>query len=156
MSIAEEILASAEADLAIAREGEPTERLAAITRFMRAFEALAIEVAGGRATWAEAGDWAAHNADGLRSAREAVSDWEVEMGRINNHGGEEEAISALRRRSQHAFARAAFRGTSADELLAGFEDAEFDAELRDESERIALDAEAWHPASHTWWRQRDS
>jgi hypothetical protein len=156
MTIADQLLGSADAALAAARDGNPDDRLGAMTRFMRVMEELAHEVSKGTFTWDALRPWAARNADRLRAAREAVSDWEVELGSMFNHGGEEEKDRALTWRSQHAFARELFRGTPGDEFLAGFEDAEMDADYRAESERIALDGESWYPASHTWWRTRSS
>ena len=155
MSITEEIMAEAEAELAAAGEGEPRARRDAITRFMRSFERLAREVARGAATWDEARPWALCNADRMCAARDALTDWELELGRVFYHGGEEEAERALDRRSQHAIARELFRGTPVDDLLAGYETDDVDQDFRDEAERLALDGPSWYPRSHTWWRWRD-
>jgi hypothetical protein len=156
MTSADPLLGSAEAALTAARDGNPDDRVKAMTQFMSVMEALAHEVSNGTFSWDELRPWAVRNADRLRAARDAVSDWEVELGSMFNHGGEEEKEQALTWRSQHAFARELFRGTPGDELLAGFEDAEMDADYRAASERIPLDGEVWYPASHTWWRTSSS
>lgn len=118
---------------------------------MRSFDQLAREVAKGAATWDETRGWAIRNAERVVAAEAALSDWEIEMGRIF-HGNEEDAERALDRRSQHALAREVFRGTPADELLAAYEDADVDREFQDEAQRLALDGPSWLPRTHTWWR----
>jgi hypothetical protein len=149
-----------EADLALADslQSDEKERLEAMTRFMRCFEHLAKEIAEGNATWDEVRPWAAERAERVQAARPALAAWQHELGRIFYIAprGEEEAEAALDRRSQHAFAREAFRDTPVDAMLAEFEDAEVDQDFRDEAIRIALDAPSYAPASHTWWRRRDT
>jgi len=146
------IQAEAEADLTTALSSDPHERLMAMTRFMRVLERIGREVAAGTATWDDTRPWAARNAERLRSARSAFNAWEHEMWRCCYHGGEEDALRALARRTQQAFAREVFRDTPADEMLTEHEEAQFDADLRDEAERIALDGPSWLPRTHTWWR----
>jgi hypothetical protein len=152
-SASDEILATADAALTAAQDAEGRARLDAMTDFMRSFEQLARVVASGAATWDEARTWATRNAERLVTASSALTDWEIEMGRIF-HGGEEDAERALDRRSQHALAREVFRDTPADELLAQYEDAEVDKDFHDEAERLSLDAPSYVPRSHTWWRWR--
>jgi len=120
------ILAEAEAELIAALTPDPHARLAAMNRFMKALERVARQVAAGDASWDDMRSWAARNAEQLRSARQALSDWEVEMGRFIHEGGEERIEWALARRSQHAFAREVFRDTPADEMLAAYEDDDVD------------------------------
>jgi len=146
------ILAEAEAELTTALTSDPHERLMAMTRFMHAFEQIGREVAAGAATWDDTRPWAARNAERLQSARSALNAWEFEMGQLFYHGGEEDALRAFNRRTQHAFAREVFRDTPADEMLANYEDDEVDAEFHDEAERLALDGPSWAPRTHTWWR----
>jgi len=152
MTTIDTILAEAEADLTAALSSNPHERLAAMTRFMQAFERIGREVAEGTVNWDDTRPWAARNAERLRSARQALTTWELEMGQIFYGGGEEDALRALVRRSQHALACEVFRDTPAAELLAGYDDDEVDAEFRDEAERLALDGPSWLPRPHTWWR----
>ncbi len=154
-TITDAILADADAALAASLEGEPRKRLTSMTHFMMCFERLAREVAKGNATWDEARPWALRNAERLCATEDTMSDWEVEMGRTFYHGGEEEAERALKRRSQHAFARELFRGTPADDCLAAFEAEDVDHDFQDEAERLALDAPDYVPRTHTWWRWRD-
>lgn len=149
----EHLLATLDASLAATQSGDDRQRYEALTSFMLSLELLAREIARGAITWEALHAWAAPRADRLCSVRDALTDWEYEMGRIFSHGGEEEAELALRRRSQHALARELFRGTAAEELLASYEDEQFDGELRAEAERIAIDALDWVPHSHTWWRR---
>jgi hypothetical protein len=154
MSTTDDILAAADAALATVLETQGRERLDAMTRFMRSFEQLAREVARGTATWDATQAWAIRNAERFVAAEDALSDWEVEMAQIF-HGNEEDAERALDRRSQHAVAREVFRGTTADELLAAYEDKGVDREFQEEAERLALDGPSWFPRTHTWWRWRD-
>jgi hypothetical protein len=90
----------------------------------------------------------------LRAAERAVDDWALKMGRVFHHGGEEEAERALEMRSQYQYAYDLFRGTSAEDVLAGRVTEEGDQEFRDEAERLALDPPSHAPASHTWWRRQ--
>jgi hypothetical protein len=156
MSVTATILADADAALSAALVGEPRARLRAMTVFMESFERLWHEAAQGAASWEDARPWARSNVERVRSAREALEDWELEMGHVFYHGGEEEALRALMWRSQHALARDLFRGTPVDDLLAGYEAEDVDADFRDEAERIALDGPSWLPRTHTWWRWRKS
>jgi len=146
------ILAEAEAELTAALSTDPHKRLAAINRFMKALERVARQVAAGEASWDDTRPWAARNAEKLRSARQALSDWEVEMGRFVHEGGEERIEWGLDRRSQHAFAREVFRDTPADEMLAAYEDDDEDKDFREAAELAALDGPSWLPRTHTWWR----
>jgi hypothetical protein len=152
MSAADQILADADAALAGALEGDERARLAAMTRFMRAFEELAQAVARGAASWDDARPWAQRTAAQLVAAEPALEAWELEQGALFYGGGEERVERALDRRSQHALARELFRGTPVDELLAAYEAADVDADMRDEAHRIALDGPSYLPRSHTWWR----
>jgi hypothetical protein len=153
----EPILRDAEQALADSLQNDEEARLEAMTRFMRCFEQLAIEIANGNATWDEVRPWAREHAERLQASRPALADWQLELGRIfYGSGGEENTEAALDRRSQYAFVREAFRDTPVDAMLAEFEDAEVDQDFRDEAIRIALDAPSYAPASHTWWRRRDS
>jgi hypothetical protein len=152
----EPILRDADQALEESRQTEEKVRLQAMTRFMRCFERLAIEIAEGNATWDEVRPWAAERVERVRAAWPALTDWQHELGRIFYIAsrGEEETEAALDRRSQHAFAREAFRDTPVDEMLAEFEDPEVDQDFKEEAERIALDAPPYAPPSHTWWRRR--
>lgn len=156
MSI-EPILRDADLALAESLQPDPKARLKAMTRFMRCFEQLAKEIAEGRATWDEVRPWARASAERVAAARDALGDWQIEMGKLfyDPSGDEVAAEAALDRRSQYAFAREAYRDTPVDELLAELEDAEVDRDFHEEAERLALDAPSYAPASHTWWRRRD-
>ncbi|HWO19742.1 MAG TPA: hypothetical protein VNO30_13245 [Kofleriaceae bacterium] len=123
---------------------------------MRCFEQLAQEIARGNATWDVVRLWTRERAERVQAARRALGDWQLEIGRIfyDPSGNEVDAEAALDRRSQHAFAREAFRDTPVDAMLAEFEDAEVDQDFKEEAERLALDAPSYAPASHTWWRRR--
>ncbi len=157
MSI-EPILRDADLALAESLQSDEKARLDAMTRFMRCFEQLAQEIAKGNTTWEAMRPWARERAERVQAARRALGDWQLELGRIfyDPSGDEVDAEAALDRRSQHAFAREAFRDTPVDALLAQFEDAEVDQDLQDEAVRLALDAPSYAPASHTWWRRRAS
>jgi hypothetical protein len=152
------ILETADRALADAQQGELPGRVDAITRFMRAFEDLARQIAIGSGTWENVRPWALGAVDRVQAVRSALADWEIEMGNLfyRPSGDEVDAEAALDRRSQHAFAREAFRGTPVDAMLAEFEDAEVDQDFHEEAARLALDAPSWVPRSHAWWRWRDS
>jgi hypothetical protein len=130
--------------------------LAAITRFMRTFEDLAKDIAAGHGSWDDVRPWAHGIAERVRAARPALEDWELEMGHLfyTASGDEVDAEAALDRRSQHAWAREAFRDTPVDAMLAEFEDPEVDREFRERADQLALDPAEYAPASHTWWRRR--
>jgi hypothetical protein len=152
----EPILRDADLALTESLQSDEKRRLEAMTKFMRCFEQLAIEIANGNASWGAVRPWAREQARRLQAARPAFEDWQLELGKIfYSSGGEEDTEAALDRRSQFAFAREAFRDTPVDEMLAEFEDAEVDQDFREEAIRIALDAPSYAPASHTWWRRRD-
>jgi hypothetical protein len=153
----EAILQSADRALADARQNDPNVRFEAITRFMGAFNALAREIASGNGSWESVRPWAREAVERVRAARSALAVWEVAIGQLfySPSGDETDAEAALERRSQHAFAREAFRGTPVDSMLAEVEDAEVDKDFHEEAERLALDAPSWVPRSHTWWRWRD-
>jgi len=155
MSI-EPILHDADLALAESLQSDEQARLDAMTRFMRCFEQLAQEIARGNATWDVVRLWTRERAERVQAARRALGDWQLEIGRIfyDPSGNEVDAEAALDRRSQHAFAREAFRDTPVDAMLAEFEDAEVDQDFKEEAERLALDAPSYAPASHTWWRRR--
>lgn len=155
MSI-ESILHDADRALADSLQSDEKARLEAMTRFMRCFEQLAKAISEGNGTWDAVRPWAREATDRVQAARRALGDWQIDLGRIfyNPSGDEVDAEAALDRRSQHAFAREAFRDTLVDAMLAEFEDAEVDQDLRDEADRLALDAPSYAPPSHTWWRRR--
>lgn len=152
------ILRHADLALADSLQSDEQARLEAMTKFMRCFEELAKVIAKGDATWDDVRPWAAGHAEHVLVARPALVDWQHDLGRLFyiTSRGEEEAEAALDRRSQHAFAREAFRDTPVDTMLAEFEDAEVDQDFKEEAERIALDAPSYAPPSHTWWRRRSS
>jgi len=152
MSIANEILADADSALAAATASQGRERLRAMIRFMDSFERLARGVEKGEARWDEARPWALRNAERLCDARDALTDWELELGDLLYNGDEEAVERALDRRSQHALARELFRGTPADEMLAGYEAEDVDRDFRARADGYALDGPSWFPRSHTWWR----
>jgi hypothetical protein len=154
MSFTATILADADAALSAALVGEPHARLRAMADFMESVERLWHEAAQGGASWEDARPWARANAERLRSAREALDDWELDLGHLFYTGGEEETERALMRRSQHSLARDLFRGTSVDDLLAGYEAEDVDADFRAKAELVALDGPSWLPRTHTWWRWR--
>jgi hypothetical protein len=131
-------------------------RLAAITRFMRTFGDLAKEISAGHGSWDDVRPWAHGIAERVLGAREALGDWQLDIGRLfyDPTRDEVDAEAALLRRSQQAWAREAFSDTAVDALLAEFEDPEVDREFRAEADRIALDPPEYAPASHTWWRRR--
>ncbi|HEU4729759.1 MAG TPA: hypothetical protein VFT22_17810 [Kofleriaceae bacterium] len=153
MMTLETILEDADRALSDAQHGEPDARREAATRFMRAFDHLAREIAAGRGSWDRVRRWARGVSARVCFASAALADWQSEMGLLfYGHGvSERDIAAALDRRSQHAFAREAFRGTSADPMLAGFEDDEADEDFHDEAERLKLDPPSWVPRSHTWW-----
>jgi hypothetical protein len=122
-----------------------------MTRFMECFEHLARDVAKGVADWDQARPWAMRNAERLRAAREALSDWDLATGQIFYGGGEEAAESALHRRSQFALVRELFRDTAAEEMLLGYEAHDLDQDFHEQAARLVLDAPDWVPRSHSWW-----
>lgn len=152
----ETILQDADRALVDSQQSDPKARLEAITRFMRTFEDLAREIASGNGSWDSVRPWARNATERVRAARPALADWEIEMGQLfyNASRDESDAEAALDRRSQHAFAREAFRETPIDAMLAEFEDADVDQDFHDEADRLALDAPSYAPTSHTWWHQR--
>lgn len=152
----ETILQDADRALTEAQGDDPKLRLAAITRFMRTFYDIAQQISAGNGSWDGVRSWARDIADRVAAARPALGAWQRQMGDLfyDPSRDEVDAEAALDRRSQHAFAREAFRDTPVDAMLAGYEDAEVDQEFHDEAVRLALDAEQFVPASHTWWRNR--
>jgi hypothetical protein len=112
-------------------EKDDEEGIAAITRFMRTIEEVARLIDAGDGSWENVHEWAAHNTDRMLSTRSALATWEIELGHLfySADRTEQEAEAALDRRSQHAFAREAFRGTEAEGLLVSFEDAEVDEDV---------------------------
>ena len=153
----ETILRNAELALAEALDSDPARRLDAVTRFMRAFEDLARDIAVGRGDWDAVRPWARSMVERVSAAWLALGEWELEMGRLffSASGDERDAENALDRRSQHAFAREAFRGTPVDVMLAEAEDAEVDQDFHDEAVRLGLGKPSYVPATHTWWRLQD-
>jgi len=151
----EEILHDADLALADAGDSDPARRLAAITRFMRAFEDAAKEIAITKNDWDTVRSWARTVVDRVLAVRAAVGAWEIEMGQLffSATRDERDAEAALDRRSQHAFAREAFRDTPVDTLFADAEDAEVDQDFHHAAVLLALDKPSYAPASHTWWRQ---
>lgn len=152
MSITNKILVDADAALMTAMTSQGSNRLQAMIRFMDSFERLAREVDQGAATWDEARPWALRNAERLCAAHDALTDWQLELGRLLYNGDEEAVERALDRRSQHALARELFHGTPADEMLAGYEAEDVDRDFRARADGYALDLPSWFPRSHTWWR----
>ena len=152
----ESILHDADLALADALQSDPKARLDAITRFMHAFDDLAREIFSGHGSWDAVRPWARDAVERVLAARPALGEWETEMGQLfySASRDESDAEAALDRRSQHAFAREAFRDTPINALLAKFEDAEVDQDFHDEADRLALDAPSYAPASHTWWRHK--
>lgn len=76
-------LASVEAKLAqAAMAADRKSRVAVMRELMQGFGELAREVASGRASWDELRGWGAHHSRALIAAREALTDWELEMGEI--------------------------------------------------------------------------
>jgi hypothetical protein len=150
------ILQDADHALAGASSDDQGLRLEAMKRFMCAFYDLAREIHAGNGSWDDVRPWAGDIADRVRAARAALGEWQLDIGRLlySPSWGEEDIEIALERRSQHAFAREAFRDTPVDELLAGAEDAEVDQDFHDRAEGYALDAPSFVPASHTWWHRR--
>lgn len=147
-----EILASAGTALANALRHQGRERLKAMIQFMNSFEQLAREIEKGAAIWDDARPWALRHVELLCSAHDALTDWELELGRLLYEGDEEATERALERRSQHAFARALFRGTPAEEMLIAYEDEDVDRDFRARADGYALDGPSWVPRTHTWWR----
>lgn len=144
-------LVSIEAKLAEAAvAGDRKTRVAVMRELMQGFAELAREVAAGKASWDELRGWGSCHTGALIAAREALTDWELEMGEILWRS-EEWAERALEWRSQHAFAREVFHSTEADDLLAGFEDEEMDGEFHERAEAWAFSPPDYVPSSHTWW-----
>lgn len=151
MTIDHATLAEAEAALRAAAITSP-EDTRPIRWFMLAVEQLVRSVAAGTLRWEETAEGAHEHADQVMAARRAFGEWAMELGSIfYSSGGEEGTESALRRRSQQAFARELFKGTAADAMLAMSEDAEVDQGFRQETVRIGLSAPEYIPESHTWW-----
>lgn len=153
MSNLEKILAQADEALSKASIGEPEAQRDAIGKLMQCFEQLAREVAQGTMTREAVTAWAERNAERVRATRQAFKAWDAETGDMfyAPSGGEEEAEAALKRRSRQAFALEIFRGTQAEEVLAGLDSEEFDRDLHDEADRLELFAPSYIPRSHTWW-----
>jgi hypothetical protein len=149
----QQILAEADAALTAALDttAERNARRDAMKLLMRTFETLAKDVDAGTASWDDAREWGRRNAERFCDARDALADWQAELAKLFDYGNEEEIEWALDRRSQHAFAREVFRDTEADELLATYETAEGDAELRERAELVKLEGPSYAPRTHTWW-----
>ena len=155
MADIEDILRNAETALAASLNDDPRKRLEGMIAFMRSFEALAKEINLAHGSWDSLMPWASSMVDRVRAARPALGDWQIELGDLfySPTSNEEEIEAALDRRSQHGFAREVFKGTPVDDLLAQFEDAEFDEDLRNRSEDFGYYAPSYVPPSHTWWRR---
>jgi hypothetical protein len=154
MPIIEQTLAAAEFALLAANDVDRKNRHEAMTRFMAAFELLAREMTAGSAKWEQLRSWAAHHAEPLRAADQALQEWDLETGNIFYDGGEEGAERALERRSRFELVRDLFRGTTAEEMLSGFDAEQVDHDLRAQAEQCGLDPPDWVPPSHTWWLWR--
>jgi hypothetical protein len=150
-TVIDKILGDADRSLECALRSEGAARLDAMTEFMAAFERLARAVAAGEAGWDQARPWAERTADRLCLAGDALQDWELELGGLLYNGGEDRAERALIRRSQHAIAGEVFQGTPAGELLARYQDAEVDLDLRSRADDLGFGAPTWAPPAHTWW-----
>lgn len=150
-TIIDKISGDADRALECALGSEGSARLDAMIEFMAAFERLARAVAAGEASWDQARPWAGRTANRLCLAGGALQDWELELGDLLYNGGEERAERALIWRSQQAFAHDLLEGTPAGELLATYEAAEVDRDLRSRAEGLGLDRPSWAPPTHTWW-----
>lgn len=146
-----EVFDHADTALTTSVEGPAKARLQAMAEFMRCIEQLARDLSTNTADWQLARLWAARNANRLRTARETLSDWDLETGRVFYGGGEEAVERALQRRSQFALARELFRDTAAEEMLFGYDAQDVDQEFREQAERLGLEPPEWLPPSHTWW-----
>lgn len=150
-TVIDEIFGDADRALERAHGSEGAARLGAMTEFMASFQRFARAVAAGEASWDQARPWAERTADRLCLAGGALQDWELELGDFLYNGGEERAERALIWRSQHAIAGEAFKGTPAGELLATYESAEVDGDLRSRADDFGFGRPSWAPNTHTWW-----
>lgn len=155
--ITDAILREAELALMDACADDSKLRLQAMTRFMRVFEDLARDIAASQGDWEAVRSWARTLVERVVAAWLALGEWELEMGELffSALRDERDAENALYRRSQHAFAREAFRGTAVDAMLADAEDAEVDQDFHDGAIHLGLGRPSYIPASHTWWRLQD-
>jgi hypothetical protein len=136
------------ADLRASVDGETRpERLAHFTKFLEHFGPLV----GEARDWGQTRGWLEEQARLLVVSREVLTDWHAHSVALMNEGGEEGAEEALRRRSQYAFLREAFRNTEADEWLAPYDDEAWDLELRAAALAFGFTAPANIPSSHVWW-----